>query len=91
MMILKGLGVPIIEYPIILAASIRDLSPPPPPPTKKGGKVHVDDLHFTHYVDKASTSMMGLGDDPGVTTGLVVLAILGLGALGVSRVMKRRR
>lgn len=28
----------------------------------KTGKVHVDDIHITHYIDKASTQMMGLGD-----------------------------
>lgn len=30
------------------------------------------------------------GLDPGVSIGLVVLGLLGLGALGVSRVMRRR-
>ena len=75
MMYLKGFGVPAIEYPLLAAGIKMDLPPPPPPaPTKKGkgAKVHIDDLTFTHYVDKPSFN--GLGDSS-MPTGQIVITL----------------
>src|SRR5882672_5911419 len=89
MMFLRGLGVPIIEYPLLAASLVKEM---PQIPTKRGsGKATVKDVTFTHYTDKASTGLYGLGAGLDITTGVVGLLVLGLGALGVSRLLKRSR
>jgi len=69
-------------------------------------KHRIQSINIQHFVDaptlkgsflRQSTSqfsgaLSGLtGLDPNVSTGLVVLSILGLGALGLSRVLKNRK